>query len=155
MKIVLLASALALATVSFSPAFAESLGTQVENGIHLAERTTLVISEAQIARFKTALNLTRAQEQLWAPVERSARAYANRPAAEAAAAGFRSRFAAFFHVVLTRALMRLADLRARCSESRRRAEAEGPVLARTMGMSMASVFYHREPCPEGLTIILR
>lgn len=68
-KNVLLASSFALASLTFSPAFAGSPGTEFEKGAQLLERSSLVISEAQIARFKTALKLTPAQEQLWAPIE--------------------------------------------------------------------------------------
>ncbi len=143
MKRVLLASTLALASVSLSPAFAESLSTELENGAHLSERAALVISEAQIARFKTALKLTPAQEQLWAPIEAELRQITRtgqRSESEGIVQRIRSRFRTI--VLDVAALRRLGDvarplLLSLDDEQKQR----GLQVARTMGMSsLASVF---------------
>ncbi len=143
MKRILLASALALASVILSPAFADSLGAEVEKGAYLSERTTLVISEAQIARFKTALKLTPAQEQLWAPIEAELRQITRtgrRSESEGIVQRIRSRFRTI--VLDVAALRRLGDvarplLMSLDDEQRQKALQ----ISRTMGMSsLASVF---------------
>ncbi len=143
MKRVLLASALALASVSLSPAFADSIGTEVEKGVHLSERATLVVSQAQIARFKAALKLTPAQEQLWAPIEvelRQITRTGQRSESEGIVQRIRSRFRTI--VLDVAALRRLGDvarplLMSLDDEQKQR----GLQVARTMGMSsLASVF---------------
>ena len=142
-KKVLLASALALASVGFSPAFADSFGTEAEKGAYLSERTTLVISETQIARFKTALKLTPAQEQLWAPIETELRQITRtgqRSEPEGIVQRIRSRFRTI--VLDVAALRRLGDvarplLMSLDDEQKQKALQ----ISRTMGMSsLASVF---------------
>ena len=143
MKRVLLASALALASVSLSPAFADSIGSEVEKGAHLSERSALIISEAQIARFKTALKLTPAQEQLWTPIEvelRQITRTGQRSESEGIVQRIRSRFRTI--VLDVAALRRLGDvarplLMSLDDEQKQR----GLQVARTMGMSsLASIF---------------
>ena len=143
MKRVLLASALALASVSLSPALADSLDAEAEKSAHLSERATLVISEAQIARFKAALKLTPAQEQLWAPIEAELRQITRtgqRSESEGIVQRIRSRFRTI--VLDVQALRRLGDvarplLMSLDDEQKQRALQ----VARTMGMSsLASVF---------------
>ena len=143
MKIVLLASALALASVSLSPAFADSLGTEVERGAHLSERATLVISEAQIARLKTALKLTPAQEQLWAPIEAELRLITRtgqRSEPEGIVQRIRSRFRTI--VLDVAALRRLGDVARPLLISLDDEQKQKALqIAHTMGMSsLASVF---------------
>lgn len=143
MKRVLLASALALASVSLSPAFADFPGTEFERGAHLSERATVVISEAQLARFKTALKLTPAQEQFWVPIETELRQITRagqRSESEGIVQRIRSRFRSI--VLDVAALRRLGDvarplLMSLDDEQRQKALQ----IARTMGMSsLASVF---------------
>jgi hypothetical protein len=143
MKRILLASALVLASVSLSPALAESLGTELKNGAHLSERAAIVVSEAQIARFKTALKLTPAQEQLWAPIEgefRQITRTSQRSEPEGIVQRIRNRFRAI--VIDVAALRRLGDvarplLMSLDDEQKQRALQ----VVRTMGMSsLASVF---------------
>ena len=143
MKRVLLASALVLASVTMSPAIADSVGTEVEKGVHLSERATLAISQAQIARFKAALKLTPAQEQLWAPIEAELRQITRtglRSESEGIVQRIRSRFRTI--VLDVQALRRLGDvarplLKSLDDEQKQR----GLQVARTMGMSsLASVF---------------
>ena len=143
MKKVLLASALALAAVSLSPAFAESPRTEAEKGAYLSEGATLVISEAQIGRLKAALKLTPAQEQLWAPIETELRQITRtgqRSEPEGIVQRIRSRFRTI--VLDVAALRRLGDvarplLMSLDDEQKQRALQ----VARTMGMSsLASVF---------------
>ena len=143
MKIVLLASVLALASVSLSPAFADSLGTEVERGAHLSERATLVISEAQIARLKTALKLTPAQEQLWAPIEAELRLITRtgqRSEPEGIVQRIRSRFRTI--VLDVAALRRLGDVARPLLISLDDEQKQKALqIAHTMGMSsLASVF---------------
>jgi len=143
MKRVLLASALALASVGLSPAFADSIGTEVEKGVHLSERATLVISEAQIARFKSALKLTPAQEQLWAPIEvelRQITRIGSRGESEGIVQRIRSRFRT---IVLDVAALRRLGAAARPLLMSLDDEQKQKALqiSRTMGMaSLASVF---------------
>jgi hypothetical protein len=142
-KNVLLAGTLALASVSFSPVFADSLATEFETGAHLLERSGLVISETQIARFKAALKLTPAQEQLWAPIDAELRQITRtgqRNEPEGIVQRIRSRFRSI--VLDVAALRRLGNaarplLTSLDDEQKQR----GLQVARTMGMSsLASVF---------------
>ena len=143
MKRVLLASALALASVNSSPAFADSLGTEFEKGTQLSARAALVISEAQIARFKTALKLTPAQEQLWVPIEAELRKITHtgeRSESEGIVQRIRSRFRTI--VLDVAALRRLGDVaRPLLASLDDEQKQRGLQVARTMGMSsLASVF---------------
>jgi len=142
-KNVLLASTLALASVSFSPAFADSLGTEFEKGAHLSERSSLVISETQIARFKAALRLTPVQEQLWAPIEAELRQITRtgqRSEPEGIVQRIRNRFRS---IVLDVAALRRVGNAARPLLMSLDYEQKQKALqiSRTMGMSsLASVF---------------
>lgn len=143
MKRVLLASALALASVSLSPAGADSLGTEVEKGAHRSERATLVISEAQISQFKTALKLTPAQEQLWIPIEAEFRLITRtglRSDSDGIVQRIRSRFRTI--VLDVAALRRLGDVARPLLMSLDDDQKQKALqIARTMGMSsLASVF---------------
>ncbi len=143
MKRVLLASALVLASVSLSPAFADSLGTEAEKGTHLTEGATLVISETQIARFKAALKLTPTQEKLWAPIEAELRQITHtgqRSESEGIVQRIRSRFRSI--VLDVQALRRLgAVARPLLMSLDEEQKQRGLQVARTMGMSsLASVF---------------
>ena len=142
-KNVLLAGTLVLASVSFSPAFADSLATEFEKGAHLLERSGLVISETQIARFKAALKLTPTQEQLWAPIEAELRRITRtgqRSESDGIIQRIRSRFRTI--VLDVAALRRLGDvarplLMSLDDEQKQKALQ----ISRTMGMSsLASVF---------------
>ena len=143
MKRVLLAGALALAAMGLSPAFAESPRTEAERGAHLSEGAALVISEAQIGRLKTALKLTPAQEQLWAPIEAELRRITRtgqRSESDGIIQRIRSRFRTI--VLDVAALRRLGDvarplLMSLDDEQKQKALQ----VARTMGMSsLASIF---------------
>ncbi|HEY8268186.1 MAG TPA: hypothetical protein VIG34_05950 [Xanthobacteraceae bacterium] len=144
MKIVLLASALVFASVSLSPAFADSIGTEVEKSVHLSDHTILVISEAQIARFKTVLKLTPAQEQLWTPVEAELREITRIAQHSEGAEGFVQRIRSRFRTIVldAAALRRLGGvarplLMSLDDEQKQKALQ----IVRTMGMSsLASVF---------------
>ena len=143
MKRVLLASALVLASVTMSPAIADSVGTEVEKGVHLSERATLAISQAQIARFKAALKLTPAQEQLWSPIEAELRQITRtglRSESEGIVQRIRSRFRTI--VLDVQALRRLGDVaRPLLTSLDDEQKQRGLQVARTMGMSsLASVF---------------
>ncbi len=143
MKRVLLASALALASVALSPAFADSLSAEFEKGVQLSERAALVISEAQIARFKSALKLTPAQEQLWAPIEAELRRITHtgqRSESEGIVQRIRSRFRTI--VLDVQALRRLGDVARPLLVSLDDEQKQKALqIARTMGMSsLASVF---------------
>ncbi len=140
-KNVLLASMLVLASVTFSPAFADSLGTEFEKGAHQLERSSLVISETQIARFKAALKLTPAQEQLWAPIDAELRQITRqRSEPEGIVQRIRNRFRSI--VLDVAALRRLGNaarplLMSLDDEQKQKALQ----ISRTMGMSsLASVF---------------
>ena len=132
-----------LASVSLSPALAESLGTELKNGAHLSERAALVVREAQIARFKTALKLTPAQEQLWAPIDAELRRITQtgpRSESEGIIQRIRSRFRTIvLDITALRRLGKVARplLMSLNDEQKQRAMR----VARTMGMSsLASVF---------------
>jgi len=130
---VLLASALVLASMSFSPAFAD----------HQLERTALVISETQIARFKAALNLTPAQERLWIPIEAELRQITStgqRSESEGIVQRIRNRFRA---IVLDVSALRRVGKAARPLLMSLDFEQKQKALqlSRTMGMSsLASMF---------------
>jgi hypothetical protein len=65
MRVTLLASALAFATLGSMSALAETFESE-----RLAPTQIVpVLTDAQIARFRSALTMTPAQERLWAPVE--------------------------------------------------------------------------------------
>lgn len=142
-KNVLLASTLALASVSFSPAFADSLGTEFEKGAHLLERSSLVISETQIARFKAALKLTRTQEQLWTPIEAELRQITRtgqRSEPEGIVQRIRNRFRSI--VLDVAALRRLGNVARPLLMSLDYEQKQKALqISRTMGMSsLASIF---------------
>ena len=130
---VLLASALVLASMSFSPAFAD----------HQLERTALVISETQIVRFKAALNLTPAQERLWIPIEAELRQITStgqRSESEGIVQRIRNRFRA---IVLDVSALRRVGKAARPLLMSLDFEQKQKALqlSRTMGMSsLASMF---------------
>ena len=130
---VLLASALALASLSYSPAFAD----------HELGRAALVISETQIARFKAALNLTPAQERLWIPIEAELRqitSTSQRSESEGIVQRIRNRFRA---IVLDVSALRRVGKAARPLLMSLDFEQKQKALqlSRTMGMSsLASMF---------------
>jgi len=130
---VLLASALALASLSYSPAFAD----------HQQGRAALVISETQIARFKAALNLTPAQERLWIPIEAELRQITStgqRSESEGIVQRIRNRFRA---IVLDVSALRRVGKAARPLLMSLDFEQKQTALqlSRTMGMSsLASMF---------------
>jgi len=129
--------------MSFSPAFADHLDAGFEKGARLLERSALVISETQIARFKAALKLTPAQERLWIPIEAELHQITRtgqRSESEGIVQRIRSRFRA---IVLDVSALRRVGKAARPLLMSLDFEQKQTALqlSRTMGMSsLASIF---------------
>jgi hypothetical protein len=64
-----LVGAIALATIGSSLAFADSIETNPGQRARLSTQSQLIMTQAQVARFKSVLKLTAAQEQYWPAVE--------------------------------------------------------------------------------------